>query len=103
LRSSQFSEDRSDFEQRIEKLINADVVIFDDVGKEKPTGWVQDQYFRIVDGRYNNKKATGFTSNYEFDELEKRFSEFGEAIVSRFISMTRDYAVNIQADDWRRR
>jgi DNA replication protein DnaC len=103
LRSSQFSEDRSNFEQRIEKLINVDVVIFDDVGKEKPTGWVQDQYFRIVDGRYNNKKATGFTSNYEFDELEKRFSEFGEAIVSRFISMTRDYAVNIQADDWRRR
>jgi DNA replication protein DnaC len=103
LRSSQFSEDRSDFEQRIEKLINVDVVIFDDVGKEKPTEWVQNQYFRIIDGRYNNKKTTGFTSNYEFGELADRFSEFGDAIISRIISMTRDFVVNVRGEDYRRR
>jgi DNA replication protein DnaC len=103
LRSSQFSEDRSEFEQRIEKLINVDVVIFDDVGKEKPTEWVQNQYFRIIDGRYNNKKATGFTSNYEFGELADRFSEFGDAIISRIISMTRDFVVNVRGEDYRRR
>jgi DNA replication protein DnaC len=101
LRSAQFSEDRSDFEQRIDKLINADVVIFDDVGKEKPTEWVQNQYFRIIDGRYNAKKTTGFTSNYDFSMLADRFSEFGDAIISRIVAMTRDYAVNVKAEDYR--
>jgi DNA replication protein DnaC len=101
LRASQFSEDRSDFEQRIDKLINADMVIFDDVGKEKPTEWVQNQYFRIIDGRYNARKTTGFTSNYEFGELANRFSEFGDAIISRIVAMTRDYAVNVSAQDYR--
>jgi DNA replication protein DnaC len=101
LRASQFSEDRSDFEQRIEKLINVDVVIFDDVGKENPTEWVQNQYFRIIDGRYKGHKVTGFTSNYEFGELADRFSEFGDAIISRIVAMTRDYAVNIKARDYR--
>jgi len=101
LRASQFSEDRSDFEQRIDKLINADMVIFDDVGKEKPTEWVQNQYFRIIDGRYNAKKTTSFTSNYEFGELANRFSEFGDAIISRIVAMTRDYVVNVKGKDYR--
>lgn len=102
LRSSQFSNDQSDFEQRIDKLINADMVIFDDIGKEKPTEWVQNQYFRIIDGRYNKRKPTGYTSNYEPDDLITRFSEFGEAIVSRIVAMTRDYTISVKATDYRR-
>jgi DNA replication protein DnaC len=101
LRASQFSDDRTDFEQRIDKLTHADVVVFDDVGKEKPTEWVQNQYFRIIDGRYNKRKATGFTSNYNFDILADRFSEFGDAIISRIVAMTRDCAVSVTAEDYR--
>jgi DNA replication protein DnaC len=101
LLAAQFSNDKTEFEQRIERLINADVVIFDDVGKEKPTEWVQNQYFRIIDGRYNQRKTTGYTSNYEFGQLAERFSEFGDAIISRIIAMTRDYQVNVKARDYR--
>lgn len=101
LLAAQFSNDKSEFEQRIDKLIKADVVIFDDIGKEKPTEWVQNQYFRIIDGRYNSRKATGYTSNYEFGKLADRFSEFGDAIISRIIAMTRDYSTNVQAKDYR--
>ena len=103
LLAAQFSNDKSEFEQRIERLINADVVIFDDVGKEKPTEWVQNQYFRIIDGRYNMRKTTGYTSNYEFGKLAERFSEFGDAIISRIIAMTRDYQVSVKAQDYRLR
>ena len=101
LRVAQFTNGGIEFEQKIEMLINADVVIFDDIGKEKATEWVQTQYFRIIDGRYNKRKATGFTSNYSFDELADRFSEFGEAIVSRIVAMTRGYSVSIKARDFR--
>lgn len=101
LRVAQFSEGGAEYEQRIDELINADVVIFDDVGKEKPTEWVQTQYFRIIDGRYNQKKTTSFTSNYELGTLSDRFSEFGEAILSRLVAMTRESIVNIKASDYR--
>jgi len=101
LRVAQFSDGGVEYEQRIDRLINADVVIFDDVGKEKPTEWVQTQYFRIIDGRYNHKKTTSFTSNYELVTLSDRFSEFGEAIISRLVAMTRDSIVNIKANDYR--
>ena len=77
LRAAQFAEGGAEYEQRIDRLIKADVVIFDDLGKEKPTEWVQTQYFRIIDGRYNAKKTTSFTSNFELDTLADRFSEFG--------------------------
>lgn len=101
LRAAQFSSDPMDFENKLDMLIKADVAIFDDIGKEKPTEWVQTQYFRIIDGRYNQRKATGFTSNYNFDQLSDRFSEFGEALLSRIISMTRDYSVSVDAKDYR--
>lgn len=101
LRVAQFSEGGAEYEQRIDRLINADVIIFDDLGKEKPTEWVQTQYFRIIDGRYNQKKTTSFTSNFELVTLSDRFSEFGEAIISRLISMTRDYIVKVNASDYR--
>lgn len=103
LLAAQFSNDKSEFEQRIDKLIKADIVIFDDIGKEKPTEWVQNQYFRIIDGRYNSRRTTGYTSNYEFGHLAERFSEFGDAIISRIIAMTRDYQVNVKAKDYRLR
>ena len=101
LRAAQFAEGGAEYEQRIDRLIKADVVIFDDLGKEKPTEWVQTQYFRIIDGRYNAKKTTSFTSNFELDTLADRFSEFGEAILSRLIAMTRDSIVNVTAGDYR--
>lgn len=101
LRAAQFAEGGTEYEYRIDRLINADVVIFDDIGKEKPTEWVQNQYFRIIDGRYNLKKTTGFTSNYEFGQLADRFSEFGDAILSRIIAMTREYQVNVKTSDYR--
>jgi len=101
LRAAQFSKDGMEFEQKIEILVNADVVIFDDLGKEKCTEWVQAQYFRIIDSRYNKRKATGFTSNYNLDQLADRFSEFGEAIISRIIAMTMGYCTFVSAMDYR--
>lgn len=101
LRVAQFSDGGAEYEQRIARLVNSDVVIFDDVGKERQTEWVQAQYFRIIDGRYNRRKTTAFTSNYDFQELGDRFPEFGEAIISRLVSMTRGCCVNINARDYR--
>lgn len=101
LRSSQFTEGGQDHEEKHKKLVTAPVVIFDDVGKEKPTEFVQFQYFRILDGRYSNRLTTSFTSNFSFEQLAKQFDVHGEAIVSRLFALTRDHQAFVKADDYR--
>lgn len=98
LRQSQFGEAR-DLEERIKRLVTTPVVFFDDIGKEKATEWVQDQYFRIVDGRYRSKLTTIFTTNLSFRELGSRL---GDAVVSRLYEMTKGRQVVIKAKDYRK-
>lgn len=101
LRTAQFDDGGQAHEEMHHKLVTAPVVIFDDIGKEKPTEWVQLQYFRILDGRYTRNLTTSFTSNFSFDQLAKQFDIHGEAIISRLFAMTKGYQVELKADDYR--
>ncbi len=98
LRAAQFRE-ANDLEEKITKLTTIPVVIFDDVGKEKPTEWVQNQYFRIIDGRYRRNLTTIFTSNLGFKELAKIFDT---AIISRLFELTKGRQVEVKAKDYRK-
>ncbi len=52
----------------------ADLVIVDDIGKEKPTDWKLQQLFELVDTRLSNGKKTVFTSNYSLGALKSRIT-----------------------------
>lgn len=101
LRQAQFRDDKESMESKIETLGTTPALILDDVGKEKPTEWVQSMYYRLVDLRYRNNLLTGFTSNYFMGELEERLGEFGPATVSRLLGMARDYILVAEGEDWR--
>jgi DNA replication protein DnaC len=45
-------------------VLDADVLVLDELGSNKPTEWVRDTVAYIINSRYNEKKATIFTSNY---------------------------------------
>lgn len=45
-------------------VLNADVLVLDELGASKPTDWVRDTMAHIINTRYNNKKHTIFTTNY---------------------------------------
>lgn len=98
LRVAQFAEGGQDLERKVHKLSTAEVCIFDDVAKEKPSEWVQTQYFRVVDGRWRNRLPTIFTSNYNFDGIAERL---GVAVASRLYALTRGRQVYIEAEDYR--
>jgi DNA replication protein DnaC len=49
----------------ISPVFNADVVLFDELGAKRPTAWVEETIYSIVNYRYNNKKLTLFTSNFQ--------------------------------------
>ncbi len=72
---STFNRESSQKEQTlIQKFSNIDVLFFDDLGTEiftKISGetWIQGLLFDLINKRYNNQKATIFSSNYSLNSL----------------------------------
>jgi DNA replication protein DnaC len=49
-------------------VMTADLLVLDDLGAEKPSEWVDETLNLIVNTRYNERRPTLFTSNYELRE-----------------------------------
>ena len=69
----------------------ADLVVFDDLGAEKPSDWVRETLEHIINDRYVNKRATLITSNYQdgdaTDDLETLLVRVGFRLHSRLHGM----------------
>lgn len=99
LRESQFITDRdSNLNAKIKKLGEVPVLILDDIGVEKITGWVKQQYARIINLRYIRRLPTLFASNKSFDEIAERI---GDHSASRLYALTKGRQVYIIAEDYR--
>src|SRR5207248_1112054 len=46
-------------------VMTADLLVLDDLGAEKPSEWVEETMNLIVNTRYNERRPTIFTTNYE--------------------------------------
>lgn len=56
--------------QIIGVAMGAPVLILDDVGVERPTPWVSETLYRLLDARLAEARPTIFTSNVPIDELK---------------------------------
>lgn len=96
---SQFSEI-----QYIKMYSTVNMLIIDDLGKEKPSAWAMEKLFTIINNRYENGLPIIITTNYNQETLLKRLSESGEretaeSIISRLYEMC--IGVNIVDEDHR--
>lgn len=99
LRESQFVNDRdSNLNTKIKKLGEVPVLILDDIGIEKITGWVRQQYARIINLRYTRRLPTLFTSNKNFDDIAEMI---GDHSASRLYALTKGRQVYVIAEDFR--
>jgi DNA replication protein DnaC len=48
----------------IHPLTQADLLVIDELGAQKPTPWVQDILYYVINSRYNDARTTIFTTNY---------------------------------------
>lgn len=53
-------------------LLDVPLLVLDDLGAEKPSEWVVDRLYVLVNARYNAELVTVATSNYSLDELADR-------------------------------
>lgn len=74
-------------------------LILDDIGVEKPTEWVLQTLYTIIDRRNRDLKQTIFTSNYPIKGLKERV---GERIVSRIVELCgKNNILNLKGKDRR--
>ena len=92
-------------EMEIIKLYEkVDLLIIDDLGKEKPSEWGLEKLFTVINSRYENNLPVIITTNYDQNSLINRLNINGEietakSIISRLYEMC--YLVKIEDRDHR--
>lgn len=94
-------------------VFQSEVLVLDELGAKRPTAWVEETVFTIINHRYNHKKMTLFTTNYpDTDEAEDRRDSFykkgdeslidriGVRLRSRIYEMCK--VVEMEGDDYRK-
>lgn len=94
-------------------VFRSEVLVLDELGAKRPTAWVEETVFTIINHRYNHKKMTLFTTNYpDTDETEDRRDSFykkgdeslidriGVRLRSRIYEMCK--VVEMGGDDYRK-
>jgi DNA replication protein DnaC len=85
-----------DLDEWMAAVKNAEFLVLDDLGSERPTEWVQERIFVIVNHRYREALPTVFTSNTGPKDLAK---QLGERTASRIIAMC-DW-IALEGNDYR--
>jgi len=89
--------------QILRPLLDADVLLLDELGARRPTAWVRDTVTHLLNDRYNREKITLITTNYGDASgdgeagLEERI---GERLRSRLHEMCKQ--VRLAGKDFRR-
>ncbi|MEZ5345384.1 MAG: ATP-binding protein [Pyrinomonadaceae bacterium] len=85
-------------------VLDAEILVLDEIGASKPTDWVRDTMAHIINSRYNDKKLTIFTTNYSDDPKNDREETFedriGVRLRSRLFEMCQ--TVVMTGDDYRK-
>ncbi|MDE7219303.1 MAG: ATP-binding protein [Oscillospiraceae bacterium] len=76
-RENPFEEDP---DREVDRYLNCDLLIMDDVGTEMLTSFVQSAFYRIVNDRLINGRSTVLSTNLPMEEIGRRY---GEAVLSR--------------------
>jgi DNA replication protein DnaC len=75
-------------------VLDADLLVLDDLGAEKTSEWVQETLGLVVNTRYNEKRPTIFTTNLrnsgDREDLLSMTAQLGERTRSRLLEMCHD-------------
>ncbi len=97
----------------VDPIVRAEVVVLDELGAQKPTAFVLDLLYLIINQRYSQRRATLFTTNYRLDGPASQSLDRGPErpsqlthripapLVSRLYEMARPISLDA-APDYRR-
>lgn len=86
-------------------LLEADLLVLDELGSQKPTQFVQDILYYVINTRYNEERTTIFTTNYGDRASDAKDETLEQRIGTRLRSRLAEMAERIEfsgASDHRR-
>lgn len=88
-------------EQEMYRCHTAQLLILDDLGAEKPSEWVREKVFELVDERYSRNRLLVVATNCSFNEMDEAL---GERIASRLFDdiTNKVQRVTMTCGDYRR-
>lgn len=82
------------YDEQVEKVRTAPLLILDDLGTESATQWAREKLFQILNHRYNARLPTVVTSNRELEMIDERLR-------SRMVDPDVSVVMTISAPDFR--
>lgn len=78
-----FENTKINYFEIVEKLSNAELLILDDLGAERATDWVKEQFYEIINTRYMKKKPMFITSNKSITDLQSSMPQIASRLIER--------------------
>jgi DNA replication protein DnaC len=95
--------------QVLDPVIDAEVLVLDELGAQKPTDWAKDMLYLIMNTRYTARRPTLFTTNYRLDDggegaddPQALASRLSPLLVSRLYEMAQPVRMVTGTWDFRR-
>lgn len=79
-------------------LLEADLLVLDELGSQKPSMFVQDILYYVINTRYNEERTTIFTTNLSADTKPSLTENIGERLRSRLYEMTEEIRLSGVSD-----
>ena len=77
-------------------LLEADLLVLDELGSQKPTQFVQDILYYVINTRYNEERATIFTTNYYDRSADAKEETLEQRIGTRLRSRLAEMAERLR-------
>jgi DNA replication protein DnaC len=89
------------YDQRFNEIVNAPVLVLDDLGAQNATPWAGEKLYQIINARYIAKLPTVITTNLNLENLDPRVrSRLSDADLVRKISiLAPDYRRGYQEEE----
>ena len=97
LRSSFSPGNQTNMDSLFREIKNAEILILDDLGEERNSGWTQDRLYQIIVHRHNHKLPTIITTRTDFIKEAQNNS----AVASRIQDPSIGQILNLDAADYR--
>ena len=86
---------------QIKNFTDVELLIIDDLGKEKSTEWVCETVYAIINKRYEQMKPTIITTEKPMSSMTSHYDDKGKAILSRIAEDF--YLIRLNGSDYRTR
>jgi len=82
-------------------MLEADLLVLDELGSQKPTTFIQDILYYVINTRYNEQSPTIFTTNYPDEGKEETLGDrIGTRLRSRLFEMA--WKIPMDGSDYRK-